>query len=136
MLPCTRTRRILFLIPCGPLHRSHDFLDENLPSDKAIVEAMNGSDKPWDDMYHLSYFLLEISRIEQDEFRSTLSETVGHAVVPLDMHNIYAKGNMVRISPTIMIDISRIHGKIENVYIGVDWLLEEILIYTELFNKF
>jgi hypothetical protein len=44
---------------------------------------------------------------------------VGHAMVLLDMHRIYAKGNMENISPTIMIDISQIPGKIENVYIGV-----------------
>jgi hypothetical protein len=43
---------------------SHDCLDETFPSDEAIIEAMNGSDKPWDDMHHQSYFLPEISRIE------------------------------------------------------------------------
>jgi hypothetical protein len=65
---------------------SHDFLDGTLPSDEAIIEAMNGSDKPWDDMHHRSYFLPELERIEQDDFRSTLSEIVGHAVVPLDTY--------------------------------------------------
>ena len=71
---------------------SHDFLNETFPSDEAIIEAMNGSDKPWDDMHHLSYFLPEIEIIEQDDFRSTLSEIVGHIVVPLDTHDIYAEG--------------------------------------------
>jgi hypothetical protein len=70
---------------------SHDFLDETFPSDEAIIEAMNGSDKPWDDMHHHSYFLPELERIEQDDFRSTLSEIVGHAIVPLDTHDIYAE---------------------------------------------
>jgi hypothetical protein len=51
---------------------SHDFFNDTLPSDEAIVEAMNGSDRPWDDMHHHSYFLLEIFRIEQDDFRYTL----------------------------------------------------------------
>jgi hypothetical protein len=55
---------------------------------------MFGPDRPWDDMHHRSYFLPELVRIEQDEFRSTLSEMVGHVMVPLDMHGIYAKGNM------------------------------------------
>jgi hypothetical protein len=73
---------------------------------------MNGSDKPWDDMNHCSYFIPEIERIKQDDFRSTLREIVGHAVVPLDTHNIYAEGNMMSISPTTMIDISRTPGKI------------------------
>ena len=81
---------------------------------------MNGPDRPWDDMHHCSYILPELVRIEQDDFRSTLSEIFGHDVVPLDMHNIYAEGNMESISPTITIDISRIPGKVENVYIGVD----------------
>jgi hypothetical protein len=34
-----------------------------------------------------------------------------------------------------MIDISHILGKIENVYIGADCSLEEIYIYTNLFNE-
>jgi hypothetical protein len=47
---------------------SHDFLDETLPSDKAIIKAMNGYEKPWDDMHHRYYFLPELERIEHDEF--------------------------------------------------------------------
>jgi hypothetical protein len=74
--------------------------------------SINGSNKPWDDIHHLSYFLLELARIEQDDFRSNLSEIVGHVVAPLDTHGIYAKGNMASISPTVMIDISLIPGKI------------------------
>jgi hypothetical protein len=80
---------------------SHDFLDETLPSDKAILEAMNVSKRPWDDMHHRSYFLPSLERIEQYYFRSTLSEIVGHAVVPLDTHGICVEGNMVSISPTV-----------------------------------
>jgi hypothetical protein len=112
---------------------SHDFLDDTFPSNEAIIEAMNGSDRPWDDMHHRSYFLPQLERIEQDGFRSTLSEIVGHTIVPLDMHDIYAKGNMDIISPTIMIDISCTPGKIENVHISANCSPEEILIYTKLF---
>jgi len=115
---------------------SHDFLDETLLSDEAILEAMNVSEKPWDDMHHRSYFLPSLDKIEQDDFRSTLSEIIDHAIVPLDTHDIYAEGNMVNISPTIQIDISRTPGKIENVNIGVDCLPEETLIYTNLFKEF
>jgi hypothetical protein len=99
---------------------SHDCLDETFPLNEAIIEAMNGSDKPWDDVHHRSYFLLELERIEQDDFRPTLSEIVGHAVVPLDMHGIYAKGNMAIIYSTIQVDISRTPGKVENVNISAD----------------
>jgi hypothetical protein len=68
---------------------SHDFLDGTLPSDEAIIEATNDSDRPWDDMHHRSYFLPDLERIEQDDFRSTLSEIVDHVIVPLDIHGIY-----------------------------------------------
>jgi hypothetical protein len=131
-------RRILFLKPIWATSSSfsHDFLNDTLPSDEEIIEAMNGSDRPWDDMHHRSYFLPDLARIEQDDFRSTLSEIVGHAIVPLDTHDIYAEGNMASISPTITIDISRILGKVENVYIGVDCSPEEIQIYTKLFKEF
>jgi hypothetical protein len=47
---------------------SHDYPDETFPSFEAIIEAMNGSDKPWDDMHHRSYFLPKLARIEQNEF--------------------------------------------------------------------
>jgi hypothetical protein len=67
---------------------------------------MNGSDRPWNDMHHRSYFLPDLVRIEQDEFRSTLSEMVSHVVVSLDTHGIYAEGNMANIYPTISINIS------------------------------
>jgi hypothetical protein len=99
-----------------------------------MLEAMYDPDKPQDDMHHHSYFLPNIVRIEHDEFRSTLSEMIDHAMVPLDTLGIYAKGNMVNISPTVTIDISRVLGKIKNVYIGVDCSLGEIQIYTILFK--
>jgi hypothetical protein len=114
---------------------SHDPLDDTFPSNEAIIETMNGSEKPWDDMHHRSYFLLDLARIEQYDFRSTISEIFGHIVVPLDTHNIYAEGNMASTSPTIMIDISRTPGKIENVHISAECSLEEILTYTELFKE-
>jgi hypothetical protein len=59
-------------------------------------------------MHHRSYFLPELSTIEQDDFRYTLSEMVGDPIVPLYTHGIYAEGNMENIYPTVMIDISRI----------------------------
>jgi hypothetical protein len=101
---------------------SHDFLDDNLPSDERIIEAMNGSKRPWDDMRHFFYFLLEIAKIEPDNFRSNLSKIVGHVIVPLNKNDIYVEGNMVSISPTITINISHTPDKIENVYISADYL--------------
>jgi hypothetical protein len=124
------------LVWATSLSCSHDFLDGTLPSKESIIEAMNGSDKPCDDMHHRSYFLPDLERIEQDDFRSTLSEIVGHTVVPLDTHEMYAERNMTSISPIVQIDISRTPSKVENVNIGADCSPEEILIYTELFKEF
>jgi hypothetical protein len=59
---------------------------------------------------------------------------VVHVVVPLDTHGIYVEGNMVTIYPTVTINISRIPGKIENIYIGADCSPEEIHIYINLFK--
>jgi hypothetical protein len=84
----------------------HECLDNTLPSYEAILEAMPDPDRPYDDLHHRYYFLPELKRIKQDEFRSTLSEMVGHIVVLLDTHGIYDKGNMVNIFPAITIDIS------------------------------
>jgi len=95
---------------------------------------MYSPDKPWDDMHHWSYFIPDLVNIKHDVFRSTLSEMVGHIVVPLDTHGIYVEGNMENISPTVTIDISRISGKIENVYVGDDCSPKEIQIYIDLFK--
>jgi hypothetical protein len=116
---------ILNLVWAKSLPCSHDFLDDTLTSNEAIVEAMNGSDRTWHHMHHLSYFLPDLFRIEQDDFRSTLSEIVSHVVVPLDTHKIYVERNMENIYPTITIDISHIPRKVENVYIGADCSSEE-----------
>jgi hypothetical protein len=65
-----------------------------------------------------------------------LSEIIGHAVVPLDTHNIYAEGNIEIISSTFQIDIFRTPDKVENVNIGADCSPKKILIYTDLFKEF
>jgi len=96
---------------------------------------MNGSNRPWDDFHHRSYFLPELDRIEQDDFRSSLRKIVGYTVVPFDTHGIYIEGNMASISHTITIDISYILGKVENLYTGVDCSPKQILIYNELFKE-
>jgi hypothetical protein len=56
------------LVWATSLSCSHDCLDGTFLLDEAIIEAMNGSNNPWDDMHHHSYFLPELERIDQDEF--------------------------------------------------------------------
>jgi hypothetical protein len=115
--------------------RFHDFLDDTLPLDEAILEAIPSPDRTWDNLHRRSYFVPELERIEHDDFMSTLSEMVGHAVVPLDTHGIYVEGNMENICPIVMINIYRTPGKIENVYISENCFLEEIKIYIDIFKE-
>jgi hypothetical protein len=61
---------------------------------------------------------------------------VGHSMVLLDTHGIYSEGNMVNIPHTIMIDISRTPGKIENIYIGADCSKTYILVQIVHLKKF
>ena len=97
---------------------------------------MSRVEPPWEDLHHRSYFLPELDRLECEYFRDIISERIGSLVVPLSSPGLMADGNMVNISPTIPINISRDLGNIENVYIGVECSHVEILEYTELFKEF
>jgi hypothetical protein len=83
-----------------------DSLDLVLPSDKAIIEAMTGSYKPWDDLHHRSYFLLELHRIKEGEFTITMTGDHPCPINLLATQDIYAEGNMATIAATIPINIS------------------------------
>jgi hypothetical protein len=113
-----------------------DSLDLVLPSDEAIIEAMTGPDKPWEDLHHRSYFLPELHRIEAGEF--TITRT-GEQPCPINLlatQDVYAEGNMVTIAETLPIKISRTPGVVENVFVGADCSPEELQIYTDLFKEF
>ena len=55
---------------------------------------------------------------------------------PLPREGIFAEGNMENISSTIPINISANQNIVENVHIGANYSLEEIVIYTVLFKEF
>ena len=59
---------------------AQDFLDTTLPSEEAILEAMTGIDRPWDDLHHRSYFLPDLSEVESS-FLSPLSPGPVHPVL-------------------------------------------------------
>jgi hypothetical protein len=113
-----------------------DSLDLVLPSDEAIIEAMTGPDKPWEDLHHRSYFLPELHRIEAGEFTITMTGDQPCPINLLATQEIYAEGNMATIAATIPINISRNPGVVENVFVGADCSPEEIQIYTDLFKEF
>jgi hypothetical protein len=113
-----------------------DSLDLVFPSDEAILEALTGLDRPWDDLHHRSYFLPELRRIEAGEFMLTMTGDRSCPINPLATHTVYAEGNMETITEMIPIDISRTPGIMENVFVGADCSPEEIQIYTDLFKEF
>ena len=76
-----------------------------LPSDESILEAMCRRDKICEDLHHRSYFLLEISRIENQEFHVRLTYDVDTPVNPLPREEVFAEGNMANIYATIPINI-------------------------------
>ena len=115
---------------------SIDCLDMVLPSDEAILEPMSGRGKICEDLHHRSYFLPELSKIENQEFCLRLSEDVDTPINPLPREGMFAKGNMANISATIPINISVNPDVMENIYIGASCSPEEIAIYTSLFKEF
>jgi hypothetical protein len=113
-----------------------DSLDLVLPSDEAIIEAMTGPDKPWEDLHHRSYFLPELHQIEVGEFTITMTGDQPCPINLLATQDIYAEGNMATIAKTLPINISRNPGVVENVFVRADFSPEEIQIYTDLFKEF
>ena len=67
-----------------------------LPSDEAILEAMSGCDKICEDLHHRSYFLPELSKIENQEFHVRLSEDVDIPLNPFPREGVFVEGNMVK----------------------------------------
>ena len=80
-------------LPAWAENSSHsiDCLDMVLPSDEAILEAMSGHGKICEDLHHRSYFLPELSRIENQEFRVRLSEDVHIPINPFPMEGMFAE---------------------------------------------
>ena len=59
---------------------AQDCLDTTLPSEEAILEAMNGIDRPWDYLHHWSYFFPDLSEVESS-FPIPLSLGLVHPVL-------------------------------------------------------
>ena len=115
---------------------STDCLDMVLPSDEAILESMSGRGKICEDLHHHSYFLPELSRIENQEFRLRLSEDVDIPINPLPREGMFTEGNMANIFTIIPINISVNSDVVENIHIDANCSPEEIAIYTALFKEF
>ena len=64
------------------------------PYDEAILEAMCGRDKIYEDLHHRSCFLPELSKIENHEFHMILASDADIPINPLPREGIFAEGNM------------------------------------------
>jgi hypothetical protein len=64
------------------------------------------------------------------------STVVVISTIPESAHNLFSKGNLSNISPTIPIDISIKPGIVKNVHIGASCSPDEIVTYTSLFKEF
>ena len=95
---------------------SIDCLETVLPSDEAILEAMCGRDNICEDLHHRSYFLPELSKIENQEFKVRLPDDIEVPINPLPREGVFAEGNMANISATIPINISVKPDIVENIY--------------------
>jgi hypothetical protein len=96
---------------------TQDPLDLVFPSNEVILEEMTGSDRPWDDLHHRSYFLPELRREEVGEFVLTMNGYSPCPINPLATLGVNAKGNMEIISTMISINISRTPDIVENFFI-------------------
>jgi hypothetical protein len=91
-----------------------------------ILEALSGLDRPWDDLHHRSYFLMELRIIEAGEFVLTMTGDRSCPINPLATHTVYDEVNMVSITETIPIDISITPSIMENVFVKLYFSLEDI----------
>ena len=69
-----------------------DFLDMVFPSDKAILEVMCACDKIYKDLHHRSYFLLELRRIENQEFHVRLASDDDILINPFQGREYLSRG--------------------------------------------
>jgi hypothetical protein len=93
-------------------------------------------DTPWDDGHHRSILFLEQHTLENYQRISTPSTVVVISTILESAHDVFSKGNLSNISPTIPLDISVKHGIVENVHIGASCSPDEIVTYMSLFKEF
>ena len=102
------------------------------PTNKMIMFVMSVEDTPWDDGHHRSILFLEQHTIEGYQRISTLSTVVAISTIPKSTHDVFHKGKLSNISPTIPLDISIKLGVVKNVHIGASCSHDEVVTYKSL----
>jgi hypothetical protein len=104
------------------------------PTNEMIMSVFY--DTPWDDGHHRSILFLEQQTLENYQWISTSSTVVVISTVPKSTCDVFAEGNLSKISPMVPIDISVKPGIVKNVHLGASCSPEEIVTYTSLFKEF
>ena len=112
----------------------HDILDQTFSSNEAIMELMNISEWPWEDMHHRSSFLSKPDSLDVKPENFYLDDDMERYQCPIQTHNVLSKGNLKNISKTNPINISIKPNIIKNINIGSNFSLEEIRQYIALFK--
>jgi hypothetical protein len=100
--------------------------------DEMIMSIME--DTPWDNGHHHSILFLEQHTIESYQWVSTPSTVVVISTIPESTHDVFSKGKLNNISPTIPLNISIKPGIVENVHIRASCSLDEVVTYNSLFK--
>ena len=109
-------------------------LNETFLSDESIVETMSLEETPWNDIHHRSSFLLSL--VVAQLCLKHLAPHVPRDSLPklMSSHEIFSEGNMGSITETMPIDIFVKPRIVENIHIGLTCSLEEVKLYTILFQ--
>lgn len=73
-----------------PLSISHDFLNDTLTSDEAILEVMDLFDQPWEDSHHRSSFIPDLERVEETMHTQVLTT---QSQFPSTSYDMFSEGN-------------------------------------------
>jgi hypothetical protein len=116
---------------------THDHLDLVFPSNEVILEAMTGSNIPWDAIHHRSYFLPELRRVEAGDFTTTMNVDATCHVNTLAMHKIYTEANMENIDEMIPNEISNTPGIIpsKRFRCTLNYLKSFVIFFPSLMRK-
>ena len=108
-----------------PSSTSHEFLNDTLLSDEAILKVMTLGERPWEDNHHRSSILLPLD--DEDPPLTSMATEDGSTRSPSTSYGILIEGNLSNISKTITIDISVKPSIIEAITIGAKSTQQEIL---------
>ena len=97
---------------------------------------MSLDELPWDDLYHRSYFLPDLDRLEND-FSSIFSiDYVEEPQNPMSILHLDSETNLGNIFATIPIYILIKPQITENIHIGASSSIEVINLYKAQFQEF